>query len=260
MGVGLSGLLNLYLWETQIWAHPIHRFLYRCLATSQNGFLVACIYAWCTASTICLISSCITGILFNSTPFASPESLKRTKSGWPCIFKVTQGSSSSSTSIVMRLSFTSSERAKALWNRSLFIFVSKAVLLSLFGYLSWKEGRINSTCRNILCSAHPLPHGSMSLFAFINAFGEPIRSQWWYNPMIMTDSMSFVVTSNSGRRSSTTISAFIILSEETLFITNSRRIALIVASFIASLYPKAWIHAIISSIVWTFLRPTEQVT
>ena len=40
------------------------------------------------------------------------------------------------------------------------IFVSKAMLLS-FCYLSAvKGGRINSTCRNILFIARPLPHGS----------------------------------------------------------------------------------------------------
>ena len=63
--------------------------------------------------------------------------------------------------------------------------------------------------------------------------------------------MSFVVTSNCGRRSSTTISAFIILSEETLLITNSRRMKLIAASLIVSLYPKGFSQALISSIVWT---------
>ena len=40
--------------------------------------------------------------------------------------------------------------------------------------------------------------------------------------MIIIGSISFVVTSNCGRRSSTTISAFIILSEETLLITKDK--------------------------------------
>ena len=59
------------------------------------------------------------------------------------------------------------------------------------------------------------------------------------------------VTSSCGRRISTIISILLISSQETLLITNSRWIALIVASFIASLYPKACNHAFISSMVWT---------
>lgn len=68
------------------------------------------------------------------------------------------------------------------------------------------------------------------------------------------------VTYSCGRRSSTITSILFISSQETLLITNSRRIKLIAASFIASLYPKACSHAFISSIVWTFLRPSEQAT
>ena len=56
----------------------------------------------------------------------------------------------------------------------------------------------------------------------------------------MTGSISCFVTSSCGRRSSTIISILLISSQETLLITNSRRIKLIAASLIASLYPKGF--------------------
>lgn len=66
---------------------------------------------------------------------------------------------------------------------------SRAFVIILLSVV--KRGRINSTCRNILFSTRPLPHDSMSLFTFMNACGEPIRSRWWYNPMIMTGWITF---------------------------------------------------------------------
>ena len=77
-----------------------------------------------------------------------------------------------------------------------------------------------------------------------------IRDVWW----MMDDGwwmMYDVWCSNCGWRWSTIISALQRLPEGTLLITNSRRMKLIAASLMVSLYPKGLSHAHISSIVWT---------